>query len=411
MEESTPYPGTISWENATEPFLPDGILFHPYWHPYREFFENVPDLVHYALGIYIAVVCLFACAGNLLVIWIFVSTRSLRTPSNMFIVNLAISDLGFSAINGFPLMTISSFQRAWYFGGLACDLYGAIGGMTGFNSIASLACISMDRYYVIAKPLEAMRKATKKRALLQIMFCWIWASVWSFPPLFGWGRYIPEGLQTWCSFDYLTRDWNTFSYNMCLFVFGFCTPVSVIAYCYINIIRAVINQKKEMAKTAEKMGATTSKDERAKKQEIALAKIAFTTVSLFCISWLPYAFITQCGVWGLNQFVNPYTCIAPVSFAKAGAIWNPIIYALSHPRFRAQLDARFPWLLCCAGKNIDKEETSKQEVSRDVEMKGKAKMTKSTPDTDDTSSVCTELSESGYTTDYGHEGGKVSTIA
>jgi len=38
-------------------------------------------------------------------------------------------------------------------------------------------------------------------------------------------------------------------------------------------------------------------------------------------------------------------------------------------------------------------------------------MTKSTPDTDgDTSSVCTELSESGYTTDYA-EGGKVSTIA
>ena len=43
-------------------------------------------------------------------------TKSLRTPSNMFVVNLALSDLTFSAVNGFPLLTISAFSRRWIFG-------------------------------------------------------------------------------------------------------------------------------------------------------------------------------------------------------------------------------------------------------------------------------------------------------
>ena len=34
-------------------------------------------------------------------------------------------------------------------------------------------------------------------------------------------------------------------------------------------------------------------------------------------------------------------------YVQASAMHNPIIYALSHPRFREVLNTRFPWLLCC----------------------------------------------------------------
>lgn len=45
-------------------------------------------------------------------------TKSLRTPPNVFVVNLALSDLSFSLINGFPLTTIASFQKGWQWGNL-----------------------------------------------------------------------------------------------------------------------------------------------------------------------------------------------------------------------------------------------------------------------------------------------------
>ena len=34
----------------------------------------------------------------------------------MYIVNLAASDLTFSLINGFPLMTVASFNKGWFWG-------------------------------------------------------------------------------------------------------------------------------------------------------------------------------------------------------------------------------------------------------------------------------------------------------
>nr|AGL94564.1 rhabdomeric opsin 3 [Platynereis dumerilii] len=358
MADSTSYSledylmGNLS--NASNPYLPNDLYFHPHWRSYRPFLEELPDIIHWVIGVYIAIVGMIGVIGNFLVIFFFSTTRSLRTPSNLFVINLAISDLGFSAVNGFPLMTISSFMRKWYFGNIACTLYGFLGGIFGFNSIGSLMFISLDRYYVIAKPLEAMRKATKKRAFLQIIVIWIWALIWSGPPLIGFGSYIPEGLQTSCSFDYLTRSPTNIAFNMGLFGMGFCFPLLIIIACYVQIIAAVSRQAREMQKTAEKMGAKTASDDRKKQQEIQLAKVAAGTISLFCISWIPYALVAQFGIWGLRQFVNPITCVVPVLFAKASAMWNPILYALSHPRFRAVLDDKMPWLLCCKGKNMDK---------------------------------------------------------
>lgn len=44
------------------------------------------------------------------------STKNLKTPSNMFIVNLALSDMIFSLVMGFPLLTISAFNKKWIWG-------------------------------------------------------------------------------------------------------------------------------------------------------------------------------------------------------------------------------------------------------------------------------------------------------
>ena len=219
----------------------------------------------------------------------------------------------------------------------------------------TLAVLSWDRYFVIEKPLEAMRKATKKRALFQVLLVWIWAVFWSSPPFFGFGTYIPEGMQISCTFDYLTRDVYNIIFNMCMFYCAFCFPVMIIVYCYINIIRAVNAQANEMKKTAEALGAQTSADKKKRQQEITLAKVAATSVGLYIITWLPYGLISQLGILGMREYVNPYTSMLPVMFAKSSAMWNPILYALSHPRFRAVLEEKFPWVVCCKGRNMDKD--------------------------------------------------------
>jgi len=57
-------------------------------------------------------------------------------------------------------------------------------------------------------------------------------------------------------------------------------------------------------------------------------------IALFIISWLPYALVASFSIVGLNHLVTPYVAELPVMLAKASAIWNPIVYALKHPRYR-----------------------------------------------------------------------------
>ncbi|RUS81779.1 hypothetical protein EGW08_010471, partial [Elysia chlorotica] len=331
-----------------------GLFIHPHWYKY----PLIPPMWHYSMGIFITFVSIFGAIGNLLVMYIFGTTKSLRTPSNMFVVNLSMSDFIFSIIQGFPLMTISCFTRKWIFGKVACELYGLIGGVFGFMSINTLAVIAFDRYNVIARPIKASRSLGYRRAFIMLTAVWTWSTCWTLPPLFGIGAYIPEGFQTSCTFDYLTRDRFTRIHILCMYIFGFSTPLCIILFCYFHIYRAVAAHEKEMGQMAKKLNAEIRQGQSAKKAEIKTARIAMTIILTFLCSWVPYATVALIAQFGPQELVTPYVSELPVVFAKASAMHNPLIYALSHPKFREALDKRFPWLLCCCGVTAREKEQS-----------------------------------------------------
>lgn len=47
-----------------------------------------------------------------------------------------------------------------------------------------------------------------------------------------WGRYIPEGFQTTCSFDYLTENVETKLFVLCIFIWAYVIPMFCICCCY-----------------------------------------------------------------------------------------------------------------------------------------------------------------------------------
>lgn len=53
------------------------------------------------------------------------------------------------------------------------------------------------------------------------------------------GAYVPEGLMTSCSWDYMTFTPSVRSYTMLLFTFVFFIPLFVIIFCYCCIFRAI----------------------------------------------------------------------------------------------------------------------------------------------------------------------------
>jgi 7 transmembrane receptor (rhodopsin family). len=78
-------------------------------------------LWHGILGFVIGVLGFISVVGNGMVIYIFSTTKPLRTPSNLLVVNLAFSDfLMMLAMS--PAMVINCYYETWVLGELSMIL-------------------------------------------------------------------------------------------------------------------------------------------------------------------------------------------------------------------------------------------------------------------------------------------------
>ncbi|XP_012278726.1 rhodopsin [Orussus abietinus] len=320
-------------------------LIDPHWYQY----PPMNPLWHGILGFVIGCLGFVSVAGNGMVVYIFTTTKSLRTPSNLLVINLAFSDFLMMFCMS-PPMVINCYYETWVFGPLFCDIYAMLGSLFGCTSIWTMTMIAFDRYNVIVKGL-AGKPLTINGALLRILGIWLFCTGWTIAPALGWSRYVPEGNMTACGTDYLNKDWLSRSYILVYSFYCYYLPFFLICYSYWFIIQAVSAHEKNMREQAKKMNVASlrSSENQNTSAECKLAKVALMTISLWFMAWTPYLVINYAGIFETIK-ISPLFTIWGSLFAKANAVYNPIVYGISHPKYRAALFARFPSLACGGGE-------------------------------------------------------------
>ncbi|XP_078033316.1 long wavelength sensitive opsin 2 [Augochlora pura] len=316
-------------------------LIDTYW--YR--FPPLHPMWHKILGAVMILLGIIGWCGNGVVVYVFLLTPSLRSPSNLLVVNLAFSDfimMGFMC----PPMVICCFYETWVLGILMCDIYAMVGSLCGCASIWTMTAIALDRYNVIVKGMSGA-PLTIKKVILEIAGIWTFGLIWAILPMVGWNRYVPEGNLTACGTDYLTLEWSSKSYILVYSVFVYYTPLFTIIYSYYHIVSAVAAHERGMREQAKKMNVASlrSGDQSGPSAEAKLAKVALTTISLWFMAWTPYLVINYIGIFN-RDLISPLFTIWGSLFAKANAIYNPIVYGISHPKYRAALNEKLPFLVC-----------------------------------------------------------------
>ena len=102
-------------------------------------------------------------------------------------------------------------------------------------------------------------------------------------------------------------------------------------------MKTIFRHEKELREQAKKMNVPSLRsntEKSAQKAEMRVAKIAMINISLWVIMWTPYATITMIGVWGNQETIAPLVTVLPALLAKSASVTNPIIYAISHPKYR-----------------------------------------------------------------------------
>jgi len=340
--------------------VPDDVkpLIHSHWNN----FPPVNPMWHYLLaGIYI-ILGILSFFGNGVVIYLFTTKKSLRSPANMFVVNLAFSDF-MMMVSQFPMFVMNCFDGGyWTLGAFACQVHAFTGAIFGLTSLLTLAAIGYDRYCVIVKAFDGGH-ITSTKAFIIIVLCWGYATAVSIWPFFGWNSYIPEGILTSCSFDYISQDWGTKSFGLFLFIFCYCIPITIIIFVYSQIVSAIRQHERALREQAKKMNVENLRSNvDAKKQsaEVRIAKVAVANVFLWVLTWTPYAYVVMKGLYGNQDDLTPLVSALPGLICKTASVYNPIMFAISHPKFRLALQEAWPWF-CVHEPKDDDSKSSKTE--------------------------------------------------
>lgn len=71
------------------------------------------------------------------------SAKSLRTPSNVFVINLAFCD--FMMMTKAPIFIYNSFSRGYALGHAGCQIFALMGALSGIGAGMTNAFIAYDR--------------------------------------------------------------------------------------------------------------------------------------------------------------------------------------------------------------------------------------------------------------------------
>lgn len=325
-------------------YTPKEVLefLHPVWHNY----PPESPLFYYMCALIYIVGGLFSIFGNFIVLYIFLKYSALRTPSNVLVMNLAFCDLMIMASLVPECIVNFLMGGIWQFGSLACQIHAFCGTIFGCGQIFTLAFVAYDRYNVIVRGFNA-KPLTFGRVLIFLVVIWFLSAAWATGPLVGYGSYALDGILASCSYGYMDQTGTNVMYIVTFFGFAFCLPLTIIIICYMYIVKAVFAHEKGMREQAKKMNVASlkSNDDSAKQSaEIRIAKVAMINISLWVVAWTPFAAVCLAGVLTDQAGLTPLVTSIPALFAKTSCVYNPIIYAISHPKYRQCLKQSLPWM-------------------------------------------------------------------
>ncbi|XP_055876115.1 rhodopsin, GQ-coupled-like [Biomphalaria glabrata] len=295
----------------------------------------VPYSFHFVVGVVVALLAILAICGNILVLCTYGRYASLRTSSNLFVINLTVADMFMSSID-FPILSAMSFNGCWMLGLTGCQIYGVSSAISSLVSINTLAMISFDRYIVVVHRLSPLHRLAKSTTGTIIVTIWILSIIWSVLPLTGIGSYRLEGMGTSCTFNYVDRRPPHLWYFLTLVAFNFFIPLGLIIFSYWRILISIRQIKKEL-KTLQGGCSITLLHRVETQAEIKTAITALFIIGTFCLAWTPYVAVAFLGLFGPEGVITPLISMFPNLLAKISTAANPILYSIGHPEVRKKM--------------------------------------------------------------------------
>ncbi|XP_062290673.1 neuropeptide FF receptor 2-like [Scomber scombrus] len=361
--------------NATwEGLIPSnfsGLQENPLTHQnitYVDFYLHKPSVAAVFTVSYL-LIFLVCMVGNGVVCFIVLRSKNMRTVTNLFILNLAISDL-LVGIFCMPTTLVDNIITGWPFGSVVCKLSGMVQGISVSASVFTLVAIAVDRFRCIVYPFK--QKLTIATSKLIIVIIWVLAVSIMCPSgvmlqvtkeqrvRIVLGRNNDTRPFYWCRENWPNQEMRKV-YTTVLFANIYLAPLSLIVIMYARIgftlFKTTIPPLRGSGIVSGE-GSGNNKPSMEGRLTISRKKkrvimMLLVVALLFILSWLPlwtlmmlsdYASLTEHQYRVINIYVYPLAHW--LAFFNSSV--NPIIYGFFNENFRRGFQAAFKFQLCSA---------------------------------------------------------------
>ncbi|XP_070690067.1 neuropeptide FF receptor 1 like 2 [Pempheris klunzingeri] len=325
---------------------------------------NITFLPYYQHSLYVAAsyilaylfIFLLCMVGNILVCLIVLENQRMRTVTNLFILNLAISDL-LVGIFCIPTTLVDNLITGWPFSKTVCKMSGFVQGVSVSASVFTLVTIAVERFRCIVYPLQP--KLTVLVAKAAIVLIWVLAVAIMCPAAVA--LTVEKVPYHYMVYNYdlnhtfpLYTCYENFAdpqmrkvYTAVLFAHIYLVPLTVITVMYGSIgvklcSTVVANREPQLCHATAQIEGRRAVQPMISQKKIRVIKMLILVTLLFMLSWLPlwtlmmmtdYAGLDRDQLDLLTSYIFPFAHW--LAFSNSSV--NPIIYGYYNENFKRGL--------------------------------------------------------------------------
>ncbi|XP_005082391.1 C-C chemokine receptor type 8 [Mesocricetus auratus] len=278
------------------------------------------------LAVFYCILFVLGLLGNGLVILVLVACKKLGSITDIYLLNLAVSDLLF--VFSVPFQTHYLLDQ-WVFGTAVCKAVSGFYYVGFFSSMFFVTLMSVDRYLAVVHAVYALRVRTARVGGALSLAVWLTAVAATLPLLVFYQVAPDDGtLQCFPFYDNQSLRWKL-SVHFEVNVLGLLLPFAVLLFCYIRVLQQL-------------RGCQNHNRTRA-------VKLVLAVVIASLLFWVPFNAVLFLG--SLHDLRVLDGCAVSQGLALATHVTevisfthccvNPVIYAFIGEKFKKNLAAVF----------------------------------------------------------------------